>query len=172
MPVSLIPSFLTYCFVLCITPGPANLCILSTALRFGRQAALRQWRGLFTGYFIVAMLSVLISYFLGSVLHQYTALLTWVGAAYLLWLAWHTFRSSGLASDEKEAAAPGFVTGMLVNLTNVKVILLPFTGPVANFVWLFSGAALQKLFMNHRRAADILCAAALALCAVNLVLPR
>lgn len=198
MPVSLIPSFLTYCFVLCITPGPANLCILSTALRFGRQAALRQWRGLFTGYFIVAMLSVLISYFLGSALHQYTALLTWVGAAYLLWLAWHTFRSSGLAPDEKEAAAPGFVTGMLVNLTNVKVILfcltalstfvlpysksfwsllavglfLPFTGPVANFVWLFSGAALQKLFMNHRRAADILCAAALALCAVSLVLPR
>lgn len=198
MPVSLIPSFLTYCFVLCITPGPANLCILSTALRFGRQAALRQWRGLFTGYFIVAMLSVLISYFLGSVLHQYTALLTWVGAAYLLWLAWHTFRSSGLASDEKEAAAPGFVTGMLVNLTNVKVILfcltalstfvlpysksfwsllavglfLPFTGPAANLVWLFAGAALQRLFASHRRTVDIVCAAALALCAVSLVLPH
>lgn len=198
MPVSLIPSFLTYCFVLCITPGPANLCILSTALRYGKRAALRQWRGLFTGYSIVAMLSVLITYFLGSVLNQYAGLLTWVGAAYLLWMAWHTLRSSGLPLEAREERAPGFVTGMLVNLTNVKVILycltalstfvlpysssfwsllavglfLPFTGPVANFVWLFAGAALQKLFVNHRKAADILCAAALALCAVSLVLPH
>lgn len=196
MPLSLIPSFLAYCFVLCITPGPANLCILSTALRYGRRAALRQWRGLFTGYFIVAMLSVLITYFLGSVLNQYAAALTWIGAAYLLWMAWHTLRSSGLAGEEQESAAPGFFTGMLVNLTNVKVILycltalstfvlpysrsfwsllavglfLPFTGPLANFVWLFAGAALQKLFVNHRRAADVVCAAALALCAVSLVL--
>ena len=198
MPVSLIPSFLAYCFVLCITPGPANLCILSTALRYGKRAALRQWRGLFTGYFIVAMLSVFITYFLGSVLNQYAGVLTWVGAAYLLWMAWHTLRSSSLAPEEQEGAAPGFFTGMLVNLTNVKVILycltalstfvlpytrsfwpllavglfLPFTGPVANFAWLFAGAALQKLFANHRRAADVICAAALALCAVSLVLPR
>lgn len=200
MPVSLIPSFLAYCFFLCITPGPANLCILSTALRYGKKAALRQWRGLFTGYCIVSMLSVLTAYFLGSVLDQHAATLSWVGAAYLLWMAWRTLRSPGLPQDGSPAdsAAPGFLSGMLVNLTNVKVILycltalstfvlpytrsfwallavglfLPFTGPMANFVWLFAGTALQKLFVNHRRAADILCAAALALCAVSLVLPR
>lgn len=198
MPASLIPSFLTYCFVLSITPGPANLCSLSTALRYGRRAALRQWRGLFTGFCVVAMLSVLITYFLGSVLNQYAAALTWVGAAYLLWMAWHTLRSSDLPQEQRDSAAPGFITGMLVNLTNVKIILycltalstfvlpysrsfwallavgllLPFTGPVANFAWLFAGAALQRLFANHRRAADILCAAALALCAVSLVLPH
>lgn len=32
MPISLIPSFLLYCFVGGITPGPANLCSLSAAL--------------------------------------------------------------------------------------------------------------------------------------------
>ena len=47
MPVSLIPSFLIYCFVGAITPGPANLCSLGAALRYGRGPALRQWRGLF-----------------------------------------------------------------------------------------------------------------------------
>ena len=51
-------------------------------------------------------------------------------------------------------------------------LFLPFTGPAANLAWLFAGAALQKLFANHRKAVDIGCAAALALCAVSLVLPH
>lgn len=197
MPLSLIPSFLIYCYVGAITPGPANLCSLSTALRYGRGPALRQWRGLFTGFFAVSMASVLVTYFLGTVLNQYVGLLSWVGAAYLLWMAWHTLRSSA-EPEGRAQEAPGFLSGLLVNLTNVKVMIfclmalasyvlpytrsfwsllaaglfLPFTGPLANLVWLFAGAALQKLFANHRRAVDAGCAAALALCAVSLVLPR
>lgn len=197
MPLSLLPSFLLYCYVGAITPGPANLCSLATALRYGRRAALRQWRGLLTGFFLVSMASVLVTYFLGTVLNQYVGLLSWVGAAYLLWMAFQTLRSS--AGPEGQAPeAPGFWSGLLVNLTNVKVMLfclmalasyvlpyggsfgsllaaglfLPFTGPLANLVWLFAGAALQKLFTGHRRAVDVACAAALALCAVSLVLPH
>lgn len=197
MPASLIPSFLLYCYVGAITPGPANLCSLSTALRYGKGPALRQWRGLFTGFFLVSMAAVAATFLLGTLLNQYVGALSWVGAAYLLWMAWHTLRASsgpeGRASD-----APGFLSGLLVNLTNVKVIIfclmalasyvlpytrslrallavglfLPFTGPLANLVWLFAGAALQKLFINHRKGVDRACAAALALCAVTLVWPH
>ena len=143
------------------------------------------------------MASVLITYFLGTVLNQYVGLLSWVGAAYLLWMAWHTLRASS-GPEGQAPEAPGFLSGLLVNLTNVKVMIfclmalasyvlpysrsfgallavgvfLPFTGPVANLLWLFAGAALQKLFTNHRKAVDVGCAAALALCAVSLVLPH
>jgi cysteine/O-acetylserine efflux protein len=55
MPILLIPSFLLYCFVGGITPGPANLCSLGAALRYGRGPALRQWRGLFCGFFLDSM---------------------------------------------------------------------------------------------------------------------
>lgn len=197
MPLSLLPSFLLYCYVGAITPGPANLCSLSTALRYGKGPALRQWQGLFTGFTLVSMASVLITYFLGAVLNQYVGLLSWVGAAYLLWMAFNTLRSAAGRSGQAPEA-PGFLSGLLVNLTNVKVMIfclmalasyvlpytrsfwallavglfLPFTGPLANLVWLFAGAALQRLFANHRRAVDIGCAAALALCAVSLVLPH
>ena len=197
MPMSLLPSFLLYCYVGAITPGPANLCSLSTALRYGKGPALRQWRGLFTGFFLVSMASVLVIYFLGTVLNQYVGLLSWVGAAYMLWMAFHTLRSSS-GPEGSAPEAPGFWSGLLVNLTNVKVMIfclmalasfvlphaksfwpllaaglfLPFTGPLANLVWLFAGAALQKLFADHRKAVDIGCAAALALCAVSLVLPH
>lgn len=197
MPMTLIPSFLLYCYVCAITPGPANLCSLSSAMRYGRGPALRQWRGLFTGFFIVSMVSVLVTHLLGTVLNEYVGLLSWIGAAYILWLAFHMLRSSAGPAD-KDPSTPCFRTGLLVNLTNVKIMVfcltalasyvlpytksfwvllavglfLPFTGPIANLVWLFAGAALQRLFANHRRAVDIVMAAALALCAVSLVWGR
>ena len=197
MPVSLIPSFLIYCYVTGITPGPANLCSLSAALRYGRKTALRQWRGMVCGFFLDAMGAVVITWLLGAALNEYVGMLSWVGALYLLWMAWHMIRSSGTNSD-KDSGAPSFWTGMLINLTNVKVIIfcltalsgfvlpytrsfwtlllvgvcLPFTGPICNLVWLFAGASLQKLFANHRKAVDIVMALSLVLCAVSLVWPH
>ena len=197
MPASMIPSFLIYCYVGAITPGPANLCSLSAAIRYGRGPALRQWRGLFTGFFLVSMGSVAVTYFLGAVLDKAVAALSWLGAAYLLWMAWHTLRASADPA-RREAAAPSFRQGVLVQLTNVKIMVfcavalssyvlpythsfrtllltglfLPLTGPVANLAWLFAGAALQKLFADHGRTVDVAMAAALALCAVSLVWPH
>ena len=49
MPSSILPTFLIYCFVSAITPGPANLCSLVSAMKYGKKQALLQWRGLFTG---------------------------------------------------------------------------------------------------------------------------
>ena len=195
MPMSLLPSFLVYCYVGAITPGPANLCSLSTAIRYGRGPALRQWQGLFTGFTLVSLASVLVTYFLGAALNQYVSLLSWVGAAYLLWMAWHTLRSSS-GPEGGAPDAPGFLTGLMVQLTNVKIMVfclvamtsfvlpytrsfgallavglfLPFTGPLANLVWLFAGASLQRLFASHRKALDRFFAAALAYCAISLLL--
>lgn len=195
MPSSIIPSFLLYCYISGITPGPANLCSLSTALRYGKDTALRQWRGLATGFLVDSLAAVLINRLLGSALGPYVKYLSWVGAAYILYLAWHILRSAGAPSEES-TRQPGFRTGLLVNLTNVKVILfcitalgtfvlpytnsfwwllgvglfLPFTGPVCNLVWLFAGAKLKKLFASHQKAVDIVMAVSLALCAVNLLL--
>ncbi len=197
MPAALIPSFLLYCFVGGITPGPANLCSLGAALRYGRGPALRQWRGLFCGFFLDAMGAAALTWLLGAAMNEYVGMLSWVGAAYLLWMAWHMLRSSGLDLDH-DPAAPSFRTGLLVNLTNVKVIIfcitalsgyvlpynnslwallpvgifLPFTGPACNLVWLFAGVSLQKLFANHRRTVDLVMALSLALCAVSLVWPH
>ncbi len=159
MPMTILPSFLLYCYITGITPGPANLCSLSTAMRYGKTIALRQWRGLAAGFLIDSIAAVGINRLLGGVLGSYVRYLSWIGAAYILWLAWHTLRSSGTAPEDARDT-PGFRTGLLVNLTNVKVILfcltalssfvlpytdsfwwllgtglfLPFTGPVCNLV--------------------------------------
>lgn len=198
MPVSLIPAFLVYCFVGGITPGPANLCSLSAALRYGRGPALKQWRGLFVGFFLVSMGAVAVTYCLGTLLSGYVGWLAWVGAAYLLWMAWHMLRAAGVTAAESDPSYPSFRNGLLLQLTNVKVIIfcltalsgyvlpyrqslpwllavglfLHFTGPVANLVWLFAGASLQKLFQDHRKTVDVVMAVSLALCALSLVWPH
>ena len=197
MPASLIPAFLIYCYVGAITPGPANLCSLSAALRYGKKAALLQWRGLFTGFTCISLASVLITWLLGAALNQYVGMLSWLGAGYMLWMAWHMLRSSGVQAD-KDPSRPSFRTGLLVQMTNVKVMIfcltalcsfvlpysralphllavglfLPLTGPMCNLVWLFAGASMQKLFVNHRKAVDIVMAISLAVCAVSLVWPH
>ena len=201
MPVSLIPSFLSFCFINGITPGPANLCSLSTAMNEGKQSALRQWRGLFTGFAIVSLGSVLINAFLGSVLGEHVRYLAWAGAAYLLWMAWNMIRPvlfPGAANEhghDRSDAKSSFWTGLLVQLTNVKIIVfcmtalssfvlpytkdflslltvgafLPFTGPICNLAWLFAGVKLQKLFQRYRTAFSLLMALALVYCAITLV---
>ena len=197
MPASMLPSFLLYCYIGAITPGPANLTSLAAALRYGRKPALRQWRGIFFGFFLVSMASVLVTWLLGTMLNEYVGYLAWIGAAYILWMAWHMLRSSGVEAEDNPDQ-PTFRRGLLVQLTNVKIMVfcltalasyvlpytdsfwwllgvglfLPFTGPMANLVWLFAGASLQKLFSRHRRAVDIVLALSLVACAVSLVWPH
>lgn len=197
MPASIIPAFLVYCYIAAITPGPANLCSLSTALKYGRGPALRQWRGLFTGFFCVSMAAVLVTFFLGTVFNDYVYIFSWIGAAYILWLAWHMLRSAGIG-EEGSTDMPCFRRGLFVQLTNVKIMVycltalasyvlpytrsfwvlldvglfLPFTGPIANLVWLFAGASMKKLFEDHQKTVDIVMAVSLALCAVSLVWPH
>lgn len=197
MPVSMLPSFLLYCYIGAITPGPANLTSLAAALRYGRKPALRQWRGIFFGFFVVSMVSVLVTWLLGTMLNAYVGYLAWVGAAYILWMAWHMLRSSGVEAEDNPDL-PTFRRGLFVQLTNVKIMVfcltalasyvlpytnsfwwllgvglfLPFTGPMANLVWLFAGASLQKLFSRHRKAVDIVLALSLVACAVSLVWPH
>lgn len=194
MPASIIPSFLYYCFIAGITPGPANLCSLNASMRYGRRQALKQWRGLFAGFWVIAIGSVLITYFLGGVLGSSVSILAWIGASYLVYLGVHILRSSKGKKTEEANKNCNFFTGLIINLTNVKIMLtcltalssyvlpydqsfrslllvgifLPFTGPICNLAWLFTGAALQRFFEKYEKPINIVMAVSLFYCAFSL----
>ena len=196
MPVTLIPSFLFYCLVSGITPGPANLLSLSTALKHGRDTALKQWRGLFCGYFIVALGAVFVTYFIGSAFENYIKVFSYMGAAYIIFLAVHILLDNGNSDNKRGLREGTFLNGFLVQVTNVKVIIfcvsaltsfvlphtssfwvllliglfLPFTGPMTNLVWVFAGVSLQELFQKHRKVINVIMAVSLILCAVSIIL--
>lgn len=164
-------------------------------MQYGRKAAMKQWLGILIGFAVVSVSSALVCYFLGTALNDKVKYLSFVGAAYLVYLAVHMLYSS-YSADPQNVKAPGFFRGLLVQLTNVKVmiscvtaistfvlpytqefwpvfitgLLLPLTGPVANLVWLFTGAALQRFFVNHTKAVNIGMAVSLLLCAISLVI--
>lgn len=195
MPASIIPSFLYYCFIAGITPGPANLCSLNASMRYGKRQAFKQWRGLFAGFWVIAIGSVLITYFLGGVLGSSVSILAWVGAAYLVYLGVHILRSGKGKKTEEANKNCNFFTGLIINLTNVKIMLtcltalssyvlpydqsfrslllvgffLPFTGPICNLAWLFTGAALQRFFEKYGKPINIVMAVSLFYCAFSLV---
>ena len=198
MPAHVIPSFLFFCFIEGITPGPANLASLNASLRYGKNTALKQWRGLFTGFFADALLAVFLNYFFGMSFTKYVHYLSWIGAAYILWLAFHILTSKA-PSEETETDAEkscNFLTGFIIQVTNAKVILfcisalstfvlpystdlkvllltgcfLPFTGPFCYLCWLFAGASLQSIFKKHWKLLNIIMAVSLILCAITLFL--
>ncbi|MCQ2122635.1 MAG: hypothetical protein MJZ25_00440 [Fibrobacter sp.] len=63
IPLEILPTFLFYSFIASITPGPANLSSLSLALSRGKNVALKQWVGLFTGFTIVSLISGFVAFF-------------------------------------------------------------------------------------------------------------
>ncbi len=193
MPVALIPSFLFYSFISGITPGPANLCSFSAAIRYGRKQALKQWRGIFLGFATVSIISALIVYFIGNVFNDYVWMLSVVGFVYIMWLAIHMVTMKiGETGEIKDC---NFKSGYLVQLTNVKIMIfcisalsiyvlpytnsfiaiisvalvLPFTGPFTNLVWLLAGSLLKNEYEKHQKIWNWVMAISLALCAISIL---
>ena len=193
MPITLLPSLLLAIFAVGYSPGPANLYSLACCLKFGRRKALKMWRGLLTGFSIGAVIMVVLTHLLGEVMGDYVIYLKYLGAAYILWLAWKMWRFSG--QNNTEAQECTFTSGMIVQLTNAKMLLfdltifsmfvLPYSnqlidllivgyiltlaGPTANLVWLLAGAWLRKWFVNYKKQIDVVMATLLALCAIAII---
>ncbi|MGN0213535.1 MAG: LysE family transporter [Muribaculaceae bacterium] len=195
MPQSLLATLLLQILVVGYTPGPANVYALAMSLRHGKRAALVMWCGLLVGFSVAATVLAVLTHLLGEAVGQYLVWLKYVGAAYLLWLAYRLARG-GAAAGDTQAGECSFVSGMLVQITNAKILMfdlmvyftyvLPYSnrlsslieaaawlllaGPGANLLWLLAGAYLRRFFSRHQRRVEVISAIALALCAVYVIM--
>lgn len=194
MPLSLLPSLLFAILVVGYSPGPANLYSLACCLKFGRRKALKMWRGLLTGFSIAVVVMALLTHLLGEIMGSYVGYLKYLGAAYILWLAWKMWRYSG--QNNPDAQECSFTSGLLMQLTNAKMLLfdltafsvyvLPYSdklydllivavllllaGPGANFAWLYAGAYLRRFFGRYQKQVDVVMSVMLLLCAIYICL--
>ncbi|WP_165067182.1 LysE family translocator [Desulfovibrio sp. ZJ200] len=116
-----------------IAPGPDNIFVLTQSAVYGVRAGLITTLGLVTGLCVhtTAVALGVAAIFQSSAL-AFT-LLKAVGAAYLLYLAWLSFRAGALSARTPDAggaggpAFPGYAAlyrrGILMNVTNPKVSL-------------------------------------------------
>lgn len=116
-----------------------------------------------------------------------------VGAAYLLWLAWHTFRSSSALSEDHSRS--GFLSGLVLQFLNPKIyvygivsleayilpwyvgqllpligfaLLLAFIGFAFTLCWSAFGSLFRVLFSKYARITNTIMALLLVYCAVAL----
>ena len=187
--------FLTYAVVTAVTPGPNNLMSMALGSRRGFRGALPFNLGIWAGFSIVMVLCTAFCSALAALIPRIKGPMLVLGAAYMLYLAWETFRSSdcGEASPSRE----GFAAGFFLQFVNPKIylycimsmeayilphfqgqplilggfaLLLALIGCVFTLVWSAFGAAFQRLFSRHARAVNTVMALLLVYCAVSLFL--
>lgn len=164
--------FLTF-FPITMSPGPANILLSSTASQYGARRTLPVvW-----GIFVVFILQIgVVAIGIGEILLRFPTLFTLfkiAGAAYLFYLAYLFFQSSGMkASGETKL---GFKEGAALQFFNFKALTVPlimytqFLNPTTSsqtqFVvltiallmliigsllsWVVGGSLLQRFFQSE-----------------------
>jgi homoserine/homoserine lactone efflux protein len=144
--------------VLCLTPGPAVLFIVSCGLARGGRAALWGNAGILsanTFYFIVSAFG-LSAVLLGS--HTVFTLVKYAGAAYLVWLGIQTIRGAGLAittDTDTQPRAQGWhmlARGFVLQAANPKALLF-FVALLPQFIDIHRAIAPQMVILAVTSAA-------------------
>ena len=125
MALDLIP-LLSYVLISTFTPGPGNISSASTSLLVGYRRTLNYQAGLATGVFSLMFLSGWISTALLRIFPALEPILRYVGAAYILYLAFGILKAS-YTFDSGEAKPLRFIHGLTLQVLNPKLIVYAFT---------------------------------------------
>lgn len=193
IPGFVIFNFMIYAIINAFTPGPGNFLALNTVTNYGLKRGKPLFFGIFAGYYFVQTSCCVFVYALGSLLPQFFAVMKYIGAAYILWLAIHIAISKpGKAGDEKSAS---FWKGFALQFVNVKIYLFGITaltgfitdysrafpvlflfemiiatvGTIATATWIGLGMMIQKFYEKHFRIINIIMALTLLECIYSML---
>ncbi|MEP4094109.1 LysE family transporter [Reichenbachiella sp.] len=119
-------SFLSFIMITSITPGPNNISSASMGMLLGYRKTLNYLLGISTGFFLLMLVCSLLS---TSLLHyapsaqQY---LKYVGASYIIWLAWKTL-SASYAADAAGQQLASYTRGLTLQVVNPKGLVYGLT---------------------------------------------
>ncbi len=191
-----IPGFLVYCAIMAVTPGPNNLMSLYLGARGGWRGFWSFFGGSMTGLGVKCVLCGLLNVLLAEKVPALVPYLKWLGAAYMLYLAFCMVKSGVQSGEDEEKSGEGtFRSGVLLQVLNVKswvaalsifsVYVIPFTTAViailsaaatftffcglASLLWCGCGTVMQRLYRRFRLPVSIALAVMLVLCAWSAV---
>ena len=127
------PAYLAY-LVTILSPGPANLAIMTTAISQGRRSGLFIALGVFCGSLTWACAAAL---GLAALLRTYAVALEIIrilGGLYLLYLAWKAYKSA--RSPDSEVSEAGARTNYTPRQLWLRGYAIHITNPKAIFGWL------------------------------------
>ena len=165
LPLDTVLTFFVTALMLALAPGPDIIFVLTQSALYGMRAGVATTLGLISGLcFHTTIVAVGVAgIFMTSPL-AFT-LLTVVGAAYLLYLAWLSFRAGASMAHLQESRFLGYWglyrRGVIMNITNPKVTLffLAFLPPSSSSRPSRPWAAAWPTGLTARRAARCSCTA-------------
>ena len=188
-------SFLTYVFATAATPGPNTLASMSNGSRLGFRRALPFNFGIWCGFSVVMLACTVLCSAVSALIPKIKLPMLILGAAYMLFLAWKTWRSSALTDGDRDGG--GFRDGLLLQFVNPKIyiygvvsmesyilpvyqghpavlagfaLLLASIGFLLTLCWSAFGSLFRLLFSRYARITNTVMALALVWCAVSLFL--
>jgi threonine/homoserine/homoserine lactone efflux protein len=144
-------AYLVACLLLAATPGADMALFLSRTLVGGRAQGFAAQAGASVGLVVHTFAAALgLSALLAASAQAYEAVKI-AGALYLLWLAWRAVGRGSALKLRPDASARGglgsaFANGLLINLTNPKIVL-SFVTFLPQFISASDPQASAKLFI-------------------------
>lgn len=186
-------NFLTYAVITAATPGPNNLMSLSNAGRLGFKRSFPLNLGIWAGFTAVMLLCTALSSTFHNLLPAIKAPMLCIGAGYMLYLAYKTWKSPALAEGGPQKT--GFLPGCLLQFINPKIyiycivsmeayilpcyqgrtaalvgfaLLLSTIGFAFTLCWALFGSLFKLLFSRYAKATNRIMALLLVYCALSL----
>lgn len=191
--MELILDYLPYALITAYTPGPNNILALNAVSQKGFREGKKTLFGIAVGFFLVMSITAAACLELSKIMPQVAMIMKYVGAGYILWLAFHIlFHKSSGNTDTRNS---DFFTSFLLQFLNVKIIMYAITiytgyilphsdsmlilstsaicntliGMSACITWAFAGHLLQKQFIKYDMQVKVVMAIVLIWSAVHLI---
>ncbi|MCX4265741.1 MAG: LysE family transporter [Firmicutes bacterium] len=186
-------AYLPYAAVAAFTPGPNNILSLHAIAQNGWHEGKKVLYGIAVGFLCVMSICGIFCWGLAQFLPGITTILTYLGAAYILWLAWHIAKSQ---PDNAAGRQASFLQGMALQFINVKIymygltvfsayvlpvsqnplfaagnaLILTLIGASGFLTWGLAGGLLQNFIRKYFRPFNLAMAAILVICAIQILI--
>lgn len=186
--------FLSYVFITTFTPGPNNIMSMSNANQFGYKKTFKFTLGVFAGFAAVILLCSYFDLMLFNLVPKIKIFMEILGAVYMVYLAIKVFKSTANSGSSNEASTNSFLSGLILQFLNPKVILYGLTvvsnfiipyyksnfmlilfsiilaiiGFIATTCWAFFGVLYQRFMSKYIKPLNIIMSLLLIYCAVSI----
>ncbi|MEQ8286016.1 LysE family translocator [Thalassospira sp.] len=126
--MSLYLSMAAFALAASITPGPVNILVLSSGVQYGFRPSLRLVFGATAGFCLLLLLIGLGLHQLLETFPHLTTIIQWAGVAFLVFMAWKLFSSSGELGKGDTNSGPSALTGAVMQWLNPKAWLASIAG--------------------------------------------